>query len=189
MVKFRRWKDARVAGRASASGAAPDRTVRAAEEIVRRAWACELLRRRDDLDLALQAAFEGCDTAMQRLAAAQRDGVPRKIRAARTGALRALEVARLARAARDEARRALRQELHSLTRRPRRRASAEVPVAGRRELRGPATATWSPSPENPPPGDELPVLPILPIAGPRRRLPATWLRHFSVRRAADPGQL
>ena len=100
-------------------GRPDDRAVREAEEIVRRAWARELMRRADHMDLAAQAAFAGCDTAARRLAAAQRDGDPWKIGVARAAALLALDTTRAAVLARDRARRALREELRVLAGKPR----------------------------------------------------------------------
>ena len=53
--------------------------MRAAELIVGRAWAEELLRRHGCMAFALDAAREACQDARDRLAAAQRSGDPRRI--------------------------------------------------------------------------------------------------------------
>jgi hypothetical protein len=122
---------------------ASDRAVRVAEEVVRRAWACELLRRQDELDFAAQAAFEDCGAASARLAAAQRDGSPWKISTARAAARLAVDHARAAVLARDQGRRTLRAQLRRLKRRPGAGAAAAGP--GSRQRRGDLAAAWSPS--------------------------------------------
>jgi hypothetical protein len=111
---FRRWKDARATDGANAPGRAPDRTVRAAERLVRGAWALELTRWRDRQEFALRIERENCDNAIGHLIAAQRDGDPGQISVARTVVLEAMDAVRAATAARDQARRAVRKELRVL---------------------------------------------------------------------------
>jgi hypothetical protein len=90
--------------------------VRDAEEIVRRAWGQELFRQRDHMEFALHAAGEDRDTAYRCLAAAQRDGDPRKISAAHIALEQALEAIRKSSVACDRLRPALRAELGLLAR-------------------------------------------------------------------------
>jgi hypothetical protein len=115
---FWRRKDARAEDGVSASRIAPDRAVRTAERFVRRAWAHELARRRDRQEFALHIERENCDTAFELFIAAQRDGDPEQISAARTMALEAVDAVRVAVTARDQARRTLRKEGRMLTRDP-----------------------------------------------------------------------
>lgn len=111
---FRRRRTAGPGFSAPAPRLAPDRAVRAAEEIVRRAWAYELLRRRDHLDLARSAAYQAYDTAQVRLAAARRDGNPWNISVARAAVLLASTAADDAAAACRQDRKALRGQLRLL---------------------------------------------------------------------------
>lgn len=165
--------------------AAPDRAVRAAEEVVRRAWACELLRRQDELDFAAQAAFEDCGAASARLAAARHDGNPWQITAARAAAQVAVYRAHAAVAARDLGRRTLRAQLRRLRRWPRTGAVPAAPSS--RQRRGSPARAWSPSPldpavrdravRDPAPGKRQPT-PLIPR--PQRRF-RPWLRNLSSR--------
>ena len=108
---FRRWKDTRGKGSANTPRRASDRTVRTAERFVRRAWTLELARWRDRQEFVLRIERGNRDNAVAHLAAAQRDGDPERISVARAAALEALDAVRAAEAARDQARRAVREEL------------------------------------------------------------------------------
>jgi len=160
----------------------PDHAVRAAEEIVHHAWTRELQRRRDHRDLALHAAFQACDTAAARLAAAQRDGSPWKIGVARAAVTLAAQATDAAVLARNQARRALREQQRPPHRRRRTRSAAATartqPQSGR-----PVMATWSPTASGPPQGRDQSAAPF---SSPRRQLPS-WLRRFGLRRATGPG--
>ena len=165
---------------------APDRAVRAAELIVWRAWVRELRRELDDLRSALRTAFDACDAAVLQLVAAQQDGSPWRIGVARAGLLLSLERAQAAADALDRARRALREQIHPLTRRPRRRTVASAAVTGGASIRplprrraGAARppAGMRPSATGGPPG--------VPRASPQRLLPP-WLRRFGRRRTRRP---
>jgi len=138
----------------------PDDAVHAAEEIVRRAWVEELLRRKDHLDVALQTAFGYCDVAHQRLAAAQRGGDPRKIGAARARAQRAVDTTRECTVASAEVRLALRAQLNPLTGRLRKRPHTPV------EPLAPADTRSQPS---------------------TVRLVPHWLRYLGIGHVTSPG--
>ena len=114
----RNRRELRASGGASAPRGAAERAVHAAEKIVRSAWVIELARRRDGRAVGLRIERRACDAALALLAAAQRDGDPRQISAARTAVLQALADVCTAVAARDEARRTLLDELNVLTRKP-----------------------------------------------------------------------
>jgi len=94
---------------------ADDRAVRGAEEIVRRAWARELLRQCDDAEFAVRMAEDVADDAYRYLSSAQRDGDPRKIAAAHAALERAIEATRESAEAYAQVRRTLRAELNLLT--------------------------------------------------------------------------
>ncbi len=111
---FRAWRPARRAHSARAPLGASDRSVRDAEEIVRRAWRLELLRQRDRLQFALRAADHDVDTAHEVLAAVQRDGDPYAIVAAHDALQQALETARRSAVACERTSQALRTELDLL---------------------------------------------------------------------------
>jgi hypothetical protein len=91
-----------------------EKAVRGAEEIVRRAWARTLLRRRDHMEFDLLAAREDEDAAHRHLASAQRDGEPGKIATARAALEQAVETTQASLWARDHIRRNLRTELDLL---------------------------------------------------------------------------
>ena len=91
-----------------------ENAVRGAEEIVRRAWARELLRRRDHTEFELRAAGDDEDAAHGRLASALRDGAPWKIADARAALEHATEATRASARACDRMRRTLRAELDLL---------------------------------------------------------------------------
>jgi hypothetical protein len=90
--------------------------VHGAEEIVRRAWALELLRRRDHMQFAQQAAGDDVNIAYGHLAAAQRDGDPRRIATAHASLERAIEATRASARARDQMRRTLQAEFDLMAR-------------------------------------------------------------------------
>ena len=117
---FRRRRGARASDGTCSSRVASDRTVHTAEKFVRRAWALELARWRDRQEFALHIEHGNRDAALALLVAAQRDGDPRQISAARAVVLQAMDDVRAAMAARDDARRLLRRELRLLTRKPKR---------------------------------------------------------------------
>lgn len=166
----------------AAGRVAPDRAVRAAELIVWRAWVRELRRDLDDLKSALRSAFDACDADMLRLVAAQKDGSPWGIGVARAGLLLSLERAQAASVALDQARRALREGIHPLTRRPRRRTVASVAVAGGSPVR--------PMPRRRVAADRPSIganggPPGVPRASPQWLL-RLWLRRFGRRRTKRP---
>jgi hypothetical protein len=132
---------------------APERAVHTAEKFVRRAWALELARRHHREEFALQIERGNREAAIELLVAAQCDGDPERISAARTAVLQALEAIRAAAAARDQARRTLRKELRLLTRKPEKLAAAIS--AG--QLR-PHTSTAT-APASAPPGPHHPQHP------------------------------
>jgi len=101
---------------------------------VRRAWARELVRRRERQEFVLRIERENRDTALEFFIAAQRDGDPGQISVARTVALEAVAAVRAAVVARDQARRKLRRDRRLLTRRPL-RLSAVVDDRGRARSR------------------------------------------------------
>src|SRR5579859_3231201 len=91
-----------------------DRSVRDAEEIVRRTWGLELLRQQDRLQFAVGAAEHDCDIAHELLAAAQLDGDARAIATAHYALEQALDAALRSASACERARDALRAELDLL---------------------------------------------------------------------------
>lgn len=111
---FRGPRRARAAREARKSLIDNEKAVRGAEEIVRRAWARALLRRREHMAFELRAANDDEDAARRRLVSAQRDGEPGTIAAARAALERAVEATDASMRAYDRTSRALRAELEQL---------------------------------------------------------------------------
>lgn len=107
---FRARRRARAAREAMRPLIENEQAVRGAEEVVRRAWARELLRRREHAEFDVRAAGADEDAARSRLVSAQRDGEPWKIAAARAALERAVEAAQASVRARDRMRRTLSEE-------------------------------------------------------------------------------
>jgi hypothetical protein len=137
---FRAWRRARIADRAtSAAPVAQERVVGTAEAVVRRAWAEELLRRRDRAEFSVHAAQEDCEAAYRCLAGAQRDGDPGRIGLAHAALERALHVVHVSTLDRDRVRQALGAELDLLARVARERV-VPAPVAQLEQNRSVITA-------------------------------------------------
>lgn len=115
-MTFRAWRRARSADGAALPPIAHERAVDTAEAVVRRAWAEELLGQRDHVEFAVHAAQEEREAAYRGVAAAQRDGDPRKISAAHVALERALHVVRISTLERDRVRQTLSAELDLLAR-------------------------------------------------------------------------
>ena len=126
MVRFRARRGSRAADGTAALSAAAGQIVRDAEEIARQAWAYELLRRQAHLVFARSAASDDRDTALDRLAAAQRDGDPRKISEAHIAVEQALEAVRQSSLACDRLRLTLRAASDSQARAAKARAVASL---------------------------------------------------------------
>jgi hypothetical protein len=105
---------------------ADEQAVRAAESVVRQAWAEELLRRRDHAEFAVDDALEDCDAARWRLDAARRDGDPREISRSLAALERAVQAGHASMLARDQVRQTLCAELDLLTRTTRERMVAAL---------------------------------------------------------------
>lgn len=90
--------------------------MRAAEAIVGRAWAEELLHHYDRTDRAVNAAREQYEAACLRLFAAQRCGDPGEISVAHAALERAVDACRTGVAAREQGRQALQTALDALAR-------------------------------------------------------------------------
>ena len=117
---------------------------------MRRAWALELARRHEREEFTLQIERGNRDAAVANLAAAQRDGDPMQISAARAAVLQALDCIRAAKAARDEARRTLRKELRLLARRPK-KISIAIRASRPNKRRSIEAIRWDKAPDQPPP--------------------------------------
>jgi len=113
---FTRRRSSRVAAGAAPTAAQVDQVVRAAEEIVRRARAVELVRHRDYLELTVRTAHDDCETAYRAVALAQYDGDPRLILAAHADLELALSAVRNGTAVLERVRNVLRMELVLLAR-------------------------------------------------------------------------
>jgi len=147
---FRHRKDARAPQEEDRRTVAPDRAVHTAEGLVRRAWALELARRHEREEFTLHIERGNYDAAIAILAAAQRDGDPTQIGAARGAVLQALDCIRAATAARGEARRMLRKELRSLARRPK-KLSRAIRASRPNKRRSKAAMRWDKAPDQLPP--------------------------------------
>jgi hypothetical protein len=101
---------------ADCSTTAQERAVRAAEAVVLRAWAEELLRQYDCMAVALDAARQKRRIASERLLAADILGEPRGISIAHAALVAAMDVHRASEAASERVRRALEAALDSLER-------------------------------------------------------------------------
>jgi hypothetical protein len=121
---FRHRKTARAAHGPSLRPIAPDRAVRTAEAVLRRAWAIELARQRDSAEFTVRLERGNCGAAVTLLHRAQLSGDPEQIGVAREAVLQALESIRTAIAARDRIRRTQRKQLRLLARRPKRLSAA-----------------------------------------------------------------
>jgi hypothetical protein len=187
-------------GRAAAGDTAPqpfadEQAVRRAEEVVRRAWARELLRQRDHLEFAMRVAYEDSNAAYEALASAQRDGDPRRIGVAHAALEGALDAARKSSIACERLRRTLRAELDLLMRATRERALWTLAHQLELERIPPAAEgleerTVPRTPETPTPRSGNGSGPGFGLAVPRfKRRFSRWLHCFAVRRTADPGPL
>jgi hypothetical protein len=151
--------------------------LRDAQEIVRGAWKLELLRQRDHLRFALSAAGHDCDAAYEALAAAQRDGDPRRISVAHDALERSLEAARESATALELAHQTLRAERDLSARGVKKRAATAVVHRpghdGTAPIAQPSTAPSAPT------GAVRSILVVLPskLAVPR------WIRRMVVRRS------
>lgn len=101
-VMFRFSARVRAARLGSSPWIADNQAVRTAEAIVGRAWAEELLHRRDRLEFEVSAAYEDCAAAHRCLAAAQHDGDPRAISLSHGALERALAIVCASVLARDQ---------------------------------------------------------------------------------------
>jgi hypothetical protein len=120
----RHRKTARAARGPALRPIAPDRAVRAAEAVLRRAWALELARQRDSAEFTVRLERGNCEAAVALLHRAQRGGDPAAISVAREAVVQALDSIRTAIAARDRIRRTQREQLRLLARRPKRLSGA-----------------------------------------------------------------
>ncbi len=112
-------------GAVPSSPSADELAVHAAEGIVGRAWAEQLLRYYDRMDHAFHAAREECEAAAGSLIAAQRYGDPGEISLAHVALEHALEACRASEAAREQGRLALQTALEALVRIDEERAYSE----------------------------------------------------------------
>jgi hypothetical protein len=103
---------------------APYQAVRAAEAVLRRAWALELARQRGCAEFTVRIERGNCEAAVTLLHRAQRGGDPARIGEARAELSQALDSVRTAIAARDRIRRTQREQLRLLARRPKRLTAA-----------------------------------------------------------------
>ena len=178
---FRPWRRTRAGHGAPSTLVADNQAVRTAEAIVCRAWALELLRRRDRLELDVSAAYRDCAAAGRRLTAAQCDGDPRKIELAHAALERALAAIRASTVTRDRALPELRAQVDRLNHVTRER----MVWAMIRQLEhdGPTTTTASleaPDPRTTRAGTEL--------ATQRERRFPRWLGRLLARSASSPQQ-
>jgi hypothetical protein len=151
-----------------------DQVVRAAETIVGRAWATELLRRHDAALFAVNAAYEDCEAAYRLLTAAQRAGDPRRISLAHAAWEQALKVRGDSTAVSDRTHRIIRRELASLARAGR---VGPVPALVRGPERGRAASTAAPR------GGPGRLLRRIRPGGPGSGAVRRWLGRFHPRRA------
>lgn len=121
---FSHRKTARAALGPTLRPIAPDRAVRAAEAVLRRAWALELTRQRDSAEFTVRLERGNCEAAAKLLHRAQLGGDPAQIGEARETVVQALNSIRTAIAARDRIRRTQREQLRLLARRPKRLSAA-----------------------------------------------------------------
>ena len=102
---------------AAPSPTAGELAVHAAEAIVARAWAEQLLRYYDRADYAYDAARKRCEAAVDRLVTAQRAGDPGEISLAHAALEQAMDACRTSEVAREQGRRALQAALDALAHR------------------------------------------------------------------------
>jgi hypothetical protein len=121
---FRRLRTVRTVQSPAPALIADVQAVRTAEAIVCRAWAEELLRRRDSMEAAVISAHESCEATYVLLRAALRDGDPRTIGLAQTAFERALELLRRSELARDHVHHSVQAELDVLAQSTRLRTAA-----------------------------------------------------------------
>jgi len=95
---------------------ADEQAVRTAEAIVGRAWAQELVRRREDLAAAITLAHEQYQEPYRRLDAARASGDPQRINLAHAALERALEATRAQAAEHERAAEVLAAQVESLRR-------------------------------------------------------------------------
>ena len=121
---FRHRKTARAAHGPTLRPIAPDRAVRTAEAVLRRAWTLELARQRDFAEFTVRLERGNCEAAITLLHRAQVDGDPAAVSAARESVVQALNSIRTAIATRDRIRRTQRKQSRLLARRPKRLSAA-----------------------------------------------------------------
>lgn len=170
------------ARRTALSQTAGEQAVHAAETIVGRAWAEQLLRYYAHMSCSFDTAREQYEAAAGRLIAAQRYGDPSEISMAHAALERALDACRDCEAAREQGRRALEAALDALARTGNRwTVSATVGQAGG-DTPVPATSpapTSGPSIRQSPPGGGE--------SQSKRR--ALWrVGRLRARRTPDPGK-
>jgi len=140
-VRARGRRRARDAQSAAPSPTAGELAVHAAEAIVGRAWAEQLLRYYDRMDYAFNAARLQCEAAAGCLVVAQRYGDPGEINIAHAALERTLAACRTSEAAREQAHQALQAALDALARRGGDRADSAG--AGRPQDGDPVSAITS----------------------------------------------
>jgi hypothetical protein len=116
VVKVPGRRRARAAQGATPSPSTDELAVYAAEAIVGRAWADQLLRYFDHMDGAFHTARLQCEAAAGCLVVAQRYGDPGEISLAHAALERALGACRASEAAREQGRQALQAALEALMR-------------------------------------------------------------------------
>jgi hypothetical protein len=167
---------------ATPSPNADELAVYAAETIVGRAWADQLLRYFDRMDSAFNEARLQCEAAAGCVVVAQRDGDPGEISLAHAALERALDACRASEAAREQGRHALQAALEALVRMDGDRAgSAQEPSPPNAEptSAAPRALTTRPS-----------IRLALPVAGaPQAVRRALWrFGRLRVRRNSGPAQ-
>ena len=163
------------------SASAEELAVRAAEMIVGRAWAEQLLRYYDRMEGAFDVARQQCEAAAGCLVVAQRSGDPGEIALAHAALERALEACRASEAAREQGRDALQTALDALA-----RMEGDHPdaTAARSQDGDPARTTASAVTSGPSIRLALPAGGVPEVV--RRVL---WrFGRLRVRRVSDPGQ-
>ena len=146
---FRGWRRATTTRSQGSPLVAAEQVVRTAEAIVSRAWAEELVRRRENLDQETRSAHEACERAYQRLTAAQRSGDPKKIRQSQAGLEFALAAGRACAVERDQAAAMLEEQMEVL-----RRATEERLRAAAARVRRPHRSAITAALPAPPPAPQ-----------------------------------
>jgi len=169
---------ARVAQSSAPSPSADELAVRAAEAIVGRSWAEQLLRYYDRMDSAFNAARQQREAAAGCLVVAQRRGDPGEISLAHAALELALDACRTGEAAREQGRQALEAALDALARMDGDRTDPATAVQENDGDPAPATAPDATSEPSPSAGGATRVV-----------WRALWrFGRLRVRRASEPGQ-